>query len=142
MTFLNLRPYGRRSFREASACLAIVAFAIAAVAPRATYADPLLGAPFLSFDSGSGPFAIAVGDLDGNGNADMVVGNNCESTVSVLLARGDGTFYPKFDQETNGAPYSVALADLDGNGSLDIVVANISSNSSRMAGSTSNRIVL
>ena len=42
---------------------------------------------------GSDPYTVAVADL-GNGHPDIVTANYGDSTVSVLLGNGDGTFQP------------------------------------------------
>ena len=45
--------------------------------------------------SGSEPDAIVAGDFTGDGQLDLAVANSHDSTVSVLLGNGDGTFQPQ-----------------------------------------------
>jgi len=75
----------------------------------------------------SGPEDIAVGDLDGDGHPDVVVGNaersSCEG-VHVLHGTGDGTFSDAVFLPTGGVPSSAVVADFDGNGRADIAAAN------------------
>jgi len=72
----------------------------------------------------------ATGDLNGDGNADVVLTNQCASnsncsqgSVSVLLGNGDGTFQTPVTYPTSNDGVSVALADVNGDGKLDIVLA-------------------
>jgi hypothetical protein len=44
--------------------------------------------------TGAGPAGSAVGDVTGDGNADVVVANVIGGTVSVLHGNGDGTLQP------------------------------------------------
>jgi hypothetical protein len=74
--------------------------------------------------TGINPVAVASGDLDGDGNADIVTSNSGADTVSVLLGKGDGSFATKVDYPTGRGPASVALGDFNRDGRLDIVVAN------------------
>jgi hypothetical protein len=66
---------------------------------------------------------IAVADLDGDANGDLVAGSQGPGAAPLVvrLARGDGTFGP----EVSFAPIfgEPALADLDGDGFVDILVA-------------------
>jgi len=77
---------------------------------------------------GVNPRDVAVGDLDSDGDADLVVANNGysqdTSTVAVLLNNGDGTFAAAVRWLTGWGPESVALGDLDGDNDLDVVTAN------------------
>ena len=81
------------------------------------------------FTTGSKPVSVAIGDLNGDGNRDLVVANANANTVSVLLnttAPGAATFSfaAKQDFPTGAGPQSVAIKDLNGDGKPDLVVAN------------------
>jgi hypothetical protein len=85
-------------------------------------------APARSFLSGGAhPFSIAVGDFNGDGKPDLAVANagtEPDSSVSILLGNGDGTFQPHVDYYAGSDPDSVAVADFNGDGKLDVVVAS------------------
>jgi len=74
---------------------------------------------------------LAAGDLNGDGNADIVTANSLlghsdsEQTDSVLLGNGDGTFTRAVVYRNPGRqPTTVRLADLNGDGNLDVVTPN------------------
>jgi hypothetical protein len=77
-----------------------------------------------TYATGSGPFSVAVGDLNGDGKLDIVTANANDNTVSVLLGNGDGTYRPQATYGTGPGPLSVAIGDLNGDGKPDLVVAN------------------
>jgi hypothetical protein len=77
---------------------------------------------------GSGPTGIAFGDIDGDGDLDIVVANSYESSISILRNNGNGTFGSRVDYVV-GNPVDVAFGDIDGDGDLDIGVTNRYSNS-------------
>ena len=84
----------------------------------------LSAAPSLSVPQA---YAVAVGDVDGNGTADLVAvsSDNAEtSTVSVFLGDGHGNFQPVSSPQsfTGLFPGVIGLTDLDGDGQPDLVV--------------------
>lgn len=74
---------------------------------------------------GSGSWAVATADLNGDGNLDVVVSNANSATVGVLLGNGHGWFGPPVTYNSGAwFPASVAIGDVNGDGIPDIVVAN------------------
>jgi hypothetical protein len=88
----------------------------------------------IDFATGSFPFSVAIGDLDGDGKPDLAVANDFSDSISVFRNTSSsgsivsGSFAAKVDFNTGIAPRSVAIGDLDGDGKPDLAVANISSN--------------
>ncbi len=78
----------------------------------------------LSYDTGSSPRAVAVGDFNGDGIPDLAVANQQSSTVSVLLGTGAGSFQPARNFPVTGGANSVVTGDFNGDGSLDLAVAS------------------
>ncbi|MFE2009137.1 FG-GAP repeat domain-containing protein [Streptomyces sp. NPDC059491] len=74
--------------------------------------------------SGKGT-ALALGDLNGDGKADLVTAVKGSNTLVAALGDGRGGFGPgtSFGLDTGIFPTAVALADLNGDGRLDAVVA-------------------
>lgn len=106
--------------------LAITAFSVEA---EAQLSELPFGNPELP--AGDGPRRLALGDLDGDGDRDVVTalagtidpitGFADGTTTGVLLANGDGTFEAPFELPAGLGPREVAVVDLDGDGHLDVV---------------------
>jgi hypothetical protein len=86
--------------------------------------------PAVAYDSyGFQTGSVAVGDLNGDGKPDLLVGsrsrtpNGLVGAANVLLGVGDGTFQEKGLYGTAGLDANVALADVNGDGKLDMLAS-------------------
>jgi len=119
-----------------------VIFTVVAGLSGSTLADPLTpDEPFakevrvtanVPQGSISGPQGVAIGDLDGDGDADLAIANQASDNLSILLGDGDGgfTFFQNIAlnfQPGNDKPLSVAIGDLNGDGVPDLAVALVNS---------------
>jgi len=77
-----------------------------------------------SYDVQRGPYTVATGDLDGDGDLDIVSANAIAGSISVLLNNGNGTFARARSLPAGSRPADAQIADFNGDGKLDIVVAN------------------
>jgi len=92
----------------------------------------LLGGSAGGFDRtdyavGMNPVAVASGDVNRDGKADLVVSNLYSPSVSVLLGNGDGTFRNQMVTSLRAQAMDVALADFNRDGILDLATANVQS---------------
>ena len=149
-TSTNITALGENSLviaeGESTATLAITTISDAELEPAESISFNLLESPgailgndaarFLelaSVPSGDGATASAVGDLNGDGNLDIVVTNAFANNASVSLGNGDGTFTQTavIAAEDNAA--SVVLGDVNNDGVIDIVVGNENSDTATLA---------
>jgi hypothetical protein len=92
-----------------------------------TFARPLVFAA-RGTDSTFTPSSLAVGDVNGDGRADLVVNlvggeDSVVSQLAVLLGNGDGTFRaPILQSPGAGGDGDVALGDFNHDGRLDVAV--------------------
>lgn len=85
--------------------------------------DGTFVAPAL-FEAGTGPVAIRAGDLDGDGDTDLVVANGESDDVAVLRNLGGGQFRLTQSYSAGSAPTALELGDFEGDGDLDLVVVS------------------
>ncbi|MBX3378711.1 MAG: VCBS repeat-containing protein [Phycisphaeraceae bacterium] len=104
--------------------LAILSIAMGTSASTAHAQCPLTFDTAVSYDAGSGPNSIAVGDLNGDDRPDLTVLNYGGETVSALLGNGDGTFAAPVNYATVAQCNSLAIGNLNGDGKLDLAVSS------------------
>jgi uncharacterized protein (DUF2141 family) len=87
----------------------------------------------VTYDVGNDPVALAIGDLNGDGNLDIVTANTImnvdgtgSSSVSVLLQdpANPGDFLSAASYPTGFSPVAAAIGDLNGDGKPDLAVAD------------------
>ena len=90
-----------------------------------------LGGPGASFgpadfyDAGDDSGAAEIGDVNLDGDPDLVVVNRDSDDISVLLGGAGGTFGPAASFPAGDSPIAVALADVNGDGDLDLAISNL-----------------
>jgi hypothetical protein len=82
-----------------------------------------------SFGTGNGPDSVAVGDFNGDGNPDFVVGSR-DGRLAIILGRSDGSILSDQIIQVSGSIAGVAVGDFNGDGKLDIATANNDATSS------------
>jgi len=95
-------------------------------AASATHAFQL---PVKYSTGGYSPDFVAIADVNEDGRPDIIATNQemygRESSVSILLGNGDGTFQTGTVYDSGGvSAYSLAVADINHDGHLDLLIAN------------------
>ena len=80
-----------------------------------------------AYTVGVNPTWVAVGDVNGDGQPDLVVGtaSDTEADIGVLLATGAGKFQPASLTTVYSWPSRLLLADFDGDGKLDLAIVHL-----------------
>jgi hypothetical protein len=82
-------------------------------------------APGSPVPAGHLPNDIAVADMNGDGNPDLIIANHQSPYLTILLGDGKGGFHPApgspFDVHSTPHPHGVAVADFNGDGKPDAV---------------------
>ena len=62
-----------------------------------------------------------MGDLNQDGNLDMVTSSNSAGVTTVFLGKGDGTYEDPISYSIEGQIKTVAIANLDSNDFLELI---------------------
>jgi hypothetical protein len=93
--------------------------------------DGTLQPPVTYSSGGQTALSLTAADVNGDGKLDLIVVNQCapgcaNSSVSVLLGNGDGTFLPAVTYSFGTVlASSAAVADVNGDGKPDLIVAGV-----------------
>jgi hypothetical protein len=87
---------------------------------RPTYAAPT------SLSVGQTPDAVAIGDLDNDGHADIVVASQASNTVQIFWGNGTGNFSAGAETTlaVGAGPTGIALGDFNSDGLVDLAVSH------------------
>src|SRR5262249_7483165 len=83
--------------------------------------------PGFSYDVGSFPYAVVVGDLNQDGKPDLAVSNNglsfdSKGSVTVFLGDGSGSFQAGIQYAVGGTTYGLGIGDFNEDNKQDLGV--------------------
>ena len=82
----------------------------------------------VSYPTDINPIGVIATDFNSDGHIDLATANG-ESTVSILLNNGDGTFAPTVDYPTGiSFPVSITFADFNGDNKVDLATITETAN--------------
>ncbi|MDP9042825.1 MAG: FG-GAP-like repeat-containing protein [Bacteroidota bacterium] len=87
----------------------------------------------LRFVTNYGPYAVAIGDLDGDGKPDLAIANTGSNYITLYKntsTPGSISFSNKTDLLVGTNPYGIAIGDLDKDGKAELVVSTEGGSSS------------
>lgn len=96
------------------------------------FVSTMLGTGTGSFNSlthynvGGDGFYSGIGDIDNDGDVDIVVATYASNSSKVLLNNGSGTYAVGASYDNGYSTFAIKLGDMNGDGKLDIVTTNIS----------------
>lgn len=112
----------RFCFAQPSRVVAVAAFALSCLMIGSALAQletrSTTGLP------GKEPLQVVAADFNGDGKLDLAV---TDSSFSILLGNGDGTFQKPINYSYTGLGIPIATADFNGDGKADLVIPNESS---------------
>ena len=82
----------------------------------------------LEYPVGDGPYSIAAGDIDRDGDLDLATANLTQGTISVLSNDGNAVFSTHATLDAGEFPSSICFVDLNADRSLDLVCADLGLN--------------
>jgi Bacterial Ig-like domain (group 3)/FG-GAP-like repeat len=80
--------------------------------------------PKQEYQVSESPTVIKAVDLNSDGNIDLVIGNNYNSTLNIFLGHGNGTFTRLANVLHVGATYGITSGDFNGDGKTDLMLSN------------------
>lgn len=105
---------------------AILIAAAGVIGARAFAAPAFL--PHVDYDIAPVTIGVGFGDLDHDGDADLIAATVTGSLVTIFLNHGDGEFDAGVAYSSGSGPRSVLVHDWNHDGDLDVAVACTSSN--------------